>query len=45
MTDSLRVEIDGPLLQVTLNRPDKLNAISDEMLEALQSAIASFSAG
>lgn len=44
MTDSLRVEIDGPLLQVTLNRPDKLNAISDEMLEALQSAIASFSA-
>ncbi len=35
MTDKLLQELDQGILTLTLNRPDKLNAIDHEMLEAL----------
>jgi enoyl-CoA hydratase/carnithine racemase len=34
LVDVLRVEIDGPVRIVTLNRPDQLNAFSDELHDA-----------
>jgi len=33
LTDVLKVEADGPIRVVTLNRPDQLNAFSDELHE------------
>lgn len=36
---TLLLEIDGPIARLTLNRPDKLNALSDELLEELGVAL------
>lgn len=44
MTGHLRIERAAPLMQVTLDRPAKLNAISDAMLEGLKEAVAAFAA-
>ena len=44
MTSTLRIERSTPLMAIELNRPDKLNAISDEMLQGLKEAVAEFSA-
>ena len=38
-TDELLVEQDGAVLTITLNRPDRLNAISGPMLGALSSTL------
>lgn len=37
--DSVRIEREGPIAQLVLNRPDKLNAITHEMLESLNAAM------
>jgi len=37
--ETVRYEIEGPLAWITLNRPDKLNAISKTMLTELNSAL------
>jgi enoyl-CoA hydratase len=42
MTDSILVQERGSILEVTLNRPDKLNALDDKMLRALHEAITLF---
>src|SRR5579871_2646454 len=36
---SVELRIEGPIAHITLNRPDKLNAINHEMLEALNRAL------
>jgi len=41
MSDHVRVERDGPLLAITLNRPDRRNAITVAMYAALADAIES----
>src|SRR5581483_5140032 len=38
-TDEVLVETDGAVRTITLNRPDRLNAISGPMLGALSSAL------
>jgi len=38
-TPGLRLEIDGPIATVTLDRPEKLNAITPVMLEGLESML------
>jgi enoyl-CoA hydratase len=35
----LRLDIDGPIATITLDRPEKLNAITPEMLEGLESML------
>src|SRR5271169_4207182 len=37
--DTIRYEIDGPILTVTLNRPEKLNAYTAQMGAELADAI------
>jgi len=44
MTDLVRYELRGPAAHITLNRPDKLNAISSAMVDGLESALASATA-
>ena len=39
MTDELRYEKEGPLATLTLNRPERLNAITGPMLAALSEAL------
>jgi enoyl-CoA hydratase/carnithine racemase len=39
VTDELRYEKEGPLATLTLNRPDRLNAITGPMLAALSEAL------
>ncbi len=38
-TCGLLVEIDGPLVTLTLNRPDRRNALSESMLSELEAAL------
>jgi enoyl-CoA hydratase len=40
----LRLDIDGPIATITLDRPEKLNAMTPEMLEGLEGALASIEA-
>lgn len=40
MSDLIRSELDGGVLRVTLNRPDKRNALSREMIDGLADAMA-----
>jgi enoyl-CoA hydratase/carnithine racemase len=39
MTDNVRLDRDGPIATVTLNRPDQRNALSDPMLTDLGRAV------
>ena len=40
----LRMEIDGPISTITIDRPEKLNAMTPEMLEGLEAMLASVEA-
>lgn len=40
MTDSIRFEIDGGIATITLNRPDRMNAFTWEMIDAWADALA-----
>jgi enoyl-CoA hydratase len=40
----LRLLVDGPIATITLDRPEKLNAVTPEMLEGLEAALASIEA-
>ena len=41
MSDHILVEQDGPIATVVLNRPEKLNALSTPLVEALSSELTS----
>ena len=38
-TDHVRYVVNGPIAEITLNRPDKLNSITAEMVGALHLAL------
>jgi len=40
----LRLMVDGPIATITLDRPEKLNAVTPEMLEGLEAVLASIEA-
>ncbi len=40
MYDEIKYEVDGPSAVITLNRPDALNALTNNMLEELKHALA-----
>ena len=39
MTDAILYEADGPVAVITLNRPERLNAMDAAMLDALMQAV------
>ncbi len=39
MTDVVQVAVEGPIARITINRPDKLNALNSEVVAALSRAI------
>ena len=39
MTDHVRTRLDGPVLSLTLARPEKKNAITDAMYQAMAAAV------
>jgi len=41
VVSGLRLKIEGPIATITLDRPEKLNAVTPEMLEGLVAALAS----
>lgn len=43
--ENLLVDIDGPVATITLNRPEKLNALSPGLLKDLQAALVELSPG
>src|SRR5262249_13090121 len=45
MSDSLLLESRGGIVRLTLNRPEKRNALSNELLQRLEHAIESIAAG
>jgi enoyl-CoA hydratase len=44
VSDVLQVAVDGGVARVTINRPDKLNALNGEVMAALDGAFAEFGA-
>lgn len=40
MSDKIQLTFDGPVATVTLDRPDKLNALDPEMLDGLEAMVA-----
>ncbi len=40
MSDTIQLTLDGPIATVMLNRPEKLNALTMEMLDGLEAALA-----
>lgn len=42
MSDNIIVEVDGPIGIITINRPEKLNAMTPEMARALVAAVEGF---
>jgi enoyl-CoA hydratase len=40
----LRMQVEGPIATITLDRPEKLNAVTPEMLAGLEAALASIEA-
>lgn len=43
-TDHVKVEVQGKVATITLNRPEKLNAMTPEMADALRAIVASINA-
>jgi enoyl-CoA hydratase/carnithine racemase len=41
MYDEIKYEVDGPSAVITLNRPEALNALTNNMMEELKHALAS----
>ncbi|MEN0099106.1 MAG: enoyl-CoA hydratase/isomerase family protein, partial [Brucella pseudogrignonensis] len=39
MTEDIKFEIDGAVAVITLNRPQKLNAVTPEMADAIVAAV------
>jgi enoyl-CoA hydratase/carnithine racemase len=44
MVAGLRMQVEGPIATITLDRPEKLNAVTPEMLEGLEAALGSIEA-
>ena len=44
MTDTVRFEMSGPVATITLNRPDRLNAMTEELIAAVLALLEQVSA-